>query len=86
MTSDTNPMFVLMALEYATRPDRHLGDGRIAMLEKKAFTAGIEAIREKLSYRLDKLCRIVERSEGSEWNRGRLDGALWLYEMLEQEM
>lgn len=75
----------LQALEYVIGNDRYLGDGRIAMREKKAFTAGIEAIRELLANRLDKLLWKAERSN-TDFDRARLDGALWLYEVLEDEV
>jgi retron-type reverse transcriptase len=72
------------ALGYVISKERYLGDGRIAMREKKAYMAGIEAIREVLSYRLDRLLWKAEKSD-SDYDRARLDGALWLYEVLEEE-
>ena len=72
------------ALGYVISKDRYLGDGRIAMREKKAYTAGIEAIRDILAGRLDRLLWKAEKS-GTDYDRARLDGALWLYEVLEEE-
>lgn len=72
------------ALEYAIRREKYLGDGRIAMREKKAFEAGIEAIRGILSNRLDRMLWKSERSN-TDYDKARLDGALWLYQVLEEE-
>jgi hypothetical protein len=54
------------------------------MREKKAYTAGIEAIRGILAGRLDRLLWKAEKSN-TDYDRARLDGALWLYEVLEEE-
>jgi len=70
------------ALGYVISKDRYLGDGRIAMREKKAYMAGIEAIKEILANRLDRLLWKAEKSN-TDYDRARLDGALWLYEVLE---
>jgi len=72
------------ALEYVISKDRYLGDGRIAMREKKAYTAAVEAIRGILANRLDRLLWKAEKS-GTDYDRARLDGALWLYQVLEDE-
>lgn len=74
----------LNALGYVVGKDKYLGDGRIAMREKKAYTAGIEAIRGILAGRLDRLLWKAEKS-GTDYDRARLDGALWLYQVLEDE-
>lgn len=72
------------ALQYALRHDNRIPDSRIAMKEKKAFMAGIEAIRGILADRLDRILWKAERSN-TDYDRARLDGALWLYEVLEEE-
>jgi hypothetical protein len=72
------------ALGYVISKDRYLGDGRIAMREKKAYTAAVEAIRGILANRLDRLLWKAEKS-GTDYDRARLDGALWLYQVLEDE-
>ena len=72
------------ALGYVISKDRYLGDGRIAMREKKAYTAGVEAIRSILASRLDRLLWKAEKSN-TDYDKARLDGALWLYEVLEEE-
>lgn len=72
------------ALGYVISKDRYLGDGRIAMREKKAYTAGVEAIKGILANRLDRLLWKAEKSN-TDYDRARLDGALWLYEVLEDE-
>jgi len=74
----------LNALGYVVGKDRYLGDGRIAMREKKAYTAGIEAVKEIMASRLDRLLWKAEKSN-TDYDRARLDGALWLYEVLEEE-
>jgi len=74
----------LNALGYVVGKDKYLGDGRIAMREKKAYTAGIEAIKEIMANRLDRLLWKAEKSN-TDYDRARLDGALWLYEVLEEE-
>jgi hypothetical protein len=72
------------ALQYAIRRERGALDGRIARIEKQAFTAGIEAIRGLLANRLDRMLWKSERSN-SDYDKARLDGALWLYQVLEEE-
>lgn len=79
-----NKHIALEALGYVLSKDRYLGDGRIAMREKKAYTAGVEAIRSILANRLDRLLWKAEKSN-TDYDRARLDGALWLYEVLEDE-
>ena len=83
-TMTTNKLITSEALEYVIGKHRYLGDGRIAMREKKAYTAGIEAIRSILASRLDRLLWKAEKSN-TEYDKARLDGALWLYEVLEEE-
>ena len=79
-----NKTIALEALGYVLSKDRYLGDGRIAMREKKAFTAGVEAIRSILAGRLDRLLWKAEKSN-TDYDKAKLDGALWLYEVLEDE-
>jgi hypothetical protein len=80
----TNKLINAEALGYVISKDRYLGDGRIAMREKKAYTAGIEAIKGILASRLDRLLWKAEKSN-TDYDRARLDGALWLYEVLEDQ-
>ena len=79
-----NKTIALEALGYVLSKDRYLGDGRIAMREKKAFTARVEAIRGILAGRLDRLLWKAEKSN-TDYDKAKLDGALWLYEVLEDE-
>ena len=79
-----NKTIALEALGYVVSKDRYLGDGRMAMIEKKAFTAGVEAIRGIMADRLDRLLWKAEKSN-TDYDRAKLDGALWLYEVLEEE-
>ena len=80
----TNKLITSEALGYVIGKDRYLGDGRIAMREKKAYMAGVEAIRSILASRLDRLLWKAEKSN-TDYDKARLDGALWLYEVLEEE-
>jgi len=80
----TNKLINEQALGYVLRHDNRIPDSRIAMKEKKAYTAGIEAIRGILASRLDRLLWKAEKSN-TDYDRARLDGALWLYEVLEDE-
>jgi hypothetical protein len=84
METHMTKQIALNALGYVVGKDKYLGDGRIAMREKKAYTAGIEAIRGILAGRLDRLLWKAEKS-GTDYDRARLDGALWLYQVLEDE-
>jgi retron-type reverse transcriptase len=83
-TKTMNKTINEQALGYVISKDRYLGDGRIAMREKKAYTAGVEAIRSILASRLDRLLWKAEKSN-TDYDKARLDGALWLYEVLEEE-
>ena len=83
-TKTMNKLITSEALGYVIGKDRYLGDGRIAMREKKAYTAGVEAIRSILASRLDRLLWKAEKSN-TDYDKARLDGALWLYEVLEEE-
>ena len=79
-----NKTIALEALKYVIGKDRYLGDGRIAMREQKAYIAGIKTIRDIMANRLDRLLWKAEKSN-TDYDRARLDGALWLYEVLEDE-
>jgi hypothetical protein len=74
------------ASEYSQAHFKRLTHTRDRMIAEKAFLDGLRAFKEVLDAEAERLTDAIERGVRSEFERGQIDGILWLRDASELEL
>jgi hypothetical protein len=74
------------ASEYSQAHFKRLTHTRDRMIAEKAFLDGLRAFKEVLDAEAERLTDAIERGVRSEFEKGQMDGILWLRDASELEL
>jgi hypothetical protein len=74
------------ASEYSQTHFKRLTHTRDRMIAEKAFLDGLRAFKEVLDAEAERLTDAIERGVRSEFEKGQIDGILWLRDASELEL